>query len=272
MTDRQQELLSLIRRDGAVRVKDMARRFRVTTQTIRRDLNALCDAGMARRTHGGARAPDSARVSNLDYRARRALRRDAKQAVARVAAGLIPGGCSLMLNIGTTTEQVAVALGGHAQLVVISNNINIISTMMSAAPRELILVGGAVRCSDGAVIGEQAVEFIARYKADYAVIGCSALDEDGAVLDFDSREVSVARAMLRNARTRVLVCDHSKFARTAPMRICNLDDLDFVVIDRRPGARFMQVARAAGTRVLVAGQERATAGAHVEKGRETGTT
>ncbi len=91
--------------------------------------------------------------------------------------------------------------------------------------RELILAGGASRPSDNAVVGDTAVEFIARYKVDYAVISASALDPYGAVLDFDAREVSVARAILCNARTRILVCDSSKFERMAPIRICDADDL-----------------------------------------------
>jgi DeoR family glycerol-3-phosphate regulon repressor len=233
-------------------VEALSERFSVSTQTIRRDLNELCSAGFARRIHGGARAADSMSVSNVAYRDRRKLNQAAKGAIARRAAALIPDQCSLSLNIGTTTEQVARALAGHRDLVVISNNINIVTEFAHAAPRELIMVGGAVRSADGAVIGEHAVEFIARYKVDYAIIGCSAIDEDGAVLDFDASEVSVARAMLENARARVLVFDHTKFARTAPMRICNLDSLDFVVTNKEPPRAFIDAAAAADTQILLA--------------------
>lgn len=250
LTERQAEILRIIRADGRAEVEDLSQRFAVTGQTIRRDLAALCDRGLASRTHGGARPAHS--ISNVGYEQRRLLGREAKAAIGARAAALIPDGCSLMLNIGTTTEQVARALAGHSELVVISNNLNVITTMMGVPVKELILAGGVVRPSDGAVIGEAAVESISRFKSDFAVVGASALDADGAVLDYDSREVAVARAMLRNARTRILVCDAQKFERTAPMRICGIDEIDVFVTDRPPPPAFMSAAAISGTEVLVA--------------------
>ena len=248
VSDRKEEILNLLREKDRVNVEDLSRRFGVSTQTIRSDLRDLAQAGLVARTHGGARRVTSA--SNRDYNARRRLNAAAKERIGRRAAALIPNDCSLTLNIGTTTEQVARALLGHENLMVLSNNINIINAMLGTPSRELVLVGGAVRQSDGAIVGEDAVEFISRYKVDYAVIGASALDEDGAVMDHDPREVSVARAILRNARTTILVCDHSKFDRTAPVRICNLADLDYFVTDRTPPPAFVEIAAAAGTEII----------------------
>lgn len=256
LSDRQQEILGQLRRDDRVEVEDLAQRFGVTTQTIRRDLAELCDRGLAARTHGGARRIAS--VSNLEYRDRRAERAAEKEAIGRLAATLIPNDCSVTLNIGTTTEQVSRALTGHQGLVVLTNNINITTTFMGSKLKELILVGGSVRQSDGAIVGEEAVEFISRYKVDYAVIGASGLDPDGSVLDFDAREVSVARAILRNSRHRILVCDSAKFDVTAPVRICDIGDIDTLVTDRDPPAAFAEVARQADTRILTLAQ----AGAH----------
>ena len=103
-------------------------------------------------------------------------------------------------------------------------------------------------------MGEDAVEFISRYKVDYAVIGASALDPDGAVLDFDAREVSVARAILRNSRTKILVCDSTKFGRTAPVRICNAADLDYIVTDETPPSAFQEAARRGNAEILTTDQ------------------
>ncbi len=247
---RQEKILTLLRSEGRVETEDLAERFAVTSQTIRRDLGDLCDRGLAVRTHGGAKRLAS--VANREYHERRREQATAKEAMGAVAASLIPDNCSLTLNIGTTTEQVAASLAGHKGLVVLSNNINIINTLVGTSMRELILVGGAVRPSDGAIVGEDAVEFISRYKVDFAVIGASALDPDGAVLDFDSREVSVARAILKNARTRILVCDATKFDRTAPVRICDIADLDYMVTDQTPPPPFAEAARLGGTEILVA--------------------
>jgi len=245
---RQDAILGLLRRHERVETEELAARFDVSIQTIRSDLRDLCEAGLVDRTRGGARRVISA--SNRDYGERRKLNAGRKERIGALAASLIPDNCSLTLNIGTTTEQVARALGNHRDLVVLSNNINIINTLMGTKSKELILVGGAVRQSDGAIVGEDAVEFISRFKVDFAVIGASALDADGSVLDYDAREVSVARAILRNARTRLLVCDGSKFERTAPVRICDVSELDYVITDVSPPRGFVEAARKSKTEIL----------------------
>ncbi|GAB5435833.1 DeoR/GlpR family DNA-binding transcription regulator [Falsiruegeria mediterranea] len=247
--ERQSEILNLLREHERVTVDDLSTRFGVSNQTIRADLRDLSNRGLATRTHGGAVRVDQ--VSNREYAERRKLKGQEKEAMGGLTASLIPDSCSVSLNIGTSTEQVAKALSHHKDLTVLSNNINIINILIGTQSKELILVGGAVRQSDGAIVGEDAVEFIERYKVDYAVIGASALDADGSVLDYDAREVSVARAILRNSRIKILVCDSSKFERSAPIRICALQDLDYVVTDQVPPIEFIEAARAGQTEILV---------------------
>lgn len=246
---RQEEISMLLRDVGKVDVDELAVRFDVTAQTVRRDLGDLCDRGLAMRTHGGARRVVS--TSSRGYEERRLLFGTEKTAIGKQAAGLIPNNCSVFLNIGTTTEQVAKALTAHSDLTVISNNINVIQIFLNAYLRELVLVGGAVRQSDGAIVGNQAVEFIGRYKADFAVIGASSLDNDGSVLDFDDREVAVARAIIRNARVKILVADISKFESDAPVRICDVAELDYVITDAPPPAAFCAAAEAANTTIII---------------------
>lgn len=258
LSERQEVILQLLRAEGRVDTDKLAERFAVTTQTIRRDLGELCGRGLATRTHGGARRVAS--VANREYQERRAHKSAEKEAMGLLAASLIPNDCSVALNIGTTTEQVARALTRNTGLVILSNNINIITSLIGTHARELILVGGSVRQSDGAIVGEHAVDFISQYKVDFAVIGASALDEDGTVLDYDAREVSVARAILRNARTRILVADSSKFHATAPVRICDLSDLDVFVTDVAPPQHFVEAAARAKARILLTTQSGPVAG------------
>ncbi|MEM7237748.1 MAG: DeoR/GlpR family DNA-binding transcription regulator [Pseudomonadota bacterium] len=245
---RQSTILDMLRENGSVEVEGLARTFGVTTQTIRSDLRDLDTRGLLKRTHGGARRVEA--VANHEYEERRRQKGAEKKEMGVLAASLIPNNCSVALNIGTSTERVAHALGAHEGLVVLSNNINIINGLMGGKCRELILVGGTIRQSDGAIVGEDAVEFISRYKVDFAVIGASALDLDGAVLDYDAREVSVARAILRNSRTKILVCDSSKFERTAPVRICDVAELDVIVTDAPPPKSFLDAARVGEVTVL----------------------
>ncbi|MFT6659118.1 DeoR/GlpR family DNA-binding transcription regulator [Maritalea sp.] len=249
--ERLEKIIAMLNEVGQVDVISLAESFVVTEQTVRRDLATLCQRGLATRMHGGARRLAS--TASLSYEARRMNNIAAKSAIGKIAAQLIPNGSSLILNIGTTTEQVASALTSHKNLRIITNNINIVSIMQAAQLSSLVQVGGMVRQSDGAVVGEEAVEFISRYKADYAVIGASSIDDDGSILDFDSREVAVARAILKNARTRILVADQSKFEINAPVRIASIDELDFVVMDKQPSPAFAKAAADAGTQILVSG-------------------
>lgn len=233
---RQHEILTQARAKGRVLVEDLAAHFDVTPQTIRRDLNELCQRGVLARVHGGAVPANS--VSNFGYADRRELASEEKRLIGLAAAALIPDNCSVTINIGTTTEQVARSLYDRQDLVIITNNINVINILSGSPRKELILAGGAVRQSDGGVVGEAAQKFIQQFKVDYAIIGASALDLDGAVLDFDYREVSVARTIIENARKVILVADHNKFARNAPVRICDLSNIDYFVTDQSPPESF----------------------------------
>jgi DeoR family glycerol-3-phosphate regulon repressor len=96
---------------------------------------------------------------------------------------------------------------------------------------ELIIAGGQVRRSDGGIVGGAAVDFINQFKVDYAVIGVSAIDEDGSLLDYDYREVRVAQAIIKNARRVILVADTMKLERSAPIRIGHISQINTIVID-----------------------------------------
>ena len=227
---RHAEIIQMAKDQGRVLVDDLALHFNVTPQTIRKDLNDLCDQRMLTRIYGGALFPSG--IENLEYEARRKIAADEKEAIGTAAAKLIPDGASLFINIGTTTEAVSKALLDHNGLMVITNNINVANRMRVYPTIEVVIAGGVVRGSDGGIVGEAAVDFIRQFKVDYAVIGASALDHDGALLDFDYREVKVAQAIIENARQVILVSDSTKFERTAPVRIGHLSQVDTFITDR----------------------------------------
>jgi DeoR family glycerol-3-phosphate regulon repressor len=229
LTPRQEEIVALAKANGKVLVDELAVRFSVTPQTIRKDLNDLCDARALTRVHGGAIFPTG--NENVKYESRRAIAAAEKQAIGRMAAGLIPDNSSLFINIGTTTEAVGEALADHRELMVITNNINVANRLRLFSGIEVVIAGGVVRREDGGIVGEAAVDFIRQFKVDFAVIGVSAIDEDGALLDFDFREVKVAQAIISNARHVILVSDSSKFERTAPVRIGHISQIHTFITD-----------------------------------------
>jgi DeoR family transcriptional regulator, glycerol-3-phosphate regulon repressor len=230
LSSRHSEIIQMAKDAGRVLVDDLATHFEVTPQTIRKDLNDLCEQRLLTRIHGGALFPSG--IENMEYEARRKIAADEKDAIGRAAARLIPDNASLFVNIGTTTEAVSKALLDHSGLMVITNNINVANRMRVYPSIEVVIAGGVVRGSDGGVVGEAAVDFIKQFKVDYAVIGASAIDHDGALLDFDFREVKVAQAIIANARHVILVSDSTKFERTAPVRIGHLSQVDTFITDR----------------------------------------
>lgn len=229
LTPRQADIVALARGTGRLDVDALASRFGVTPQTIRKDLNELCEQGVLQRYHGGAMLPSS--VNNLAYEARRQLATDAKRRIGLKAAQLIPNDCSLLINIGTTTEQVATALRGHRGLMVITNNLNVVNILQGYQEIEVIVAGGVLRHSDGGIVGEPAVEFLRQFKVDYAIVGTSGIDEDGTLLDYDYREVEVSRKIVESSRRAILVADGLKIGRSAPVRIGHISQIDHFVTD-----------------------------------------
>jgi DeoR family glycerol-3-phosphate regulon repressor len=250
-TFRHPEILEIARRDGKVTVEGLAGHFGVTPQTIRRDLTDLAQAGRLERVHGGAVLPSG--TTNIGYEERRSLNPDAKMAIARTCASQIPNGISLFLNIGTSTEAVAQELLHHQDLMVVTNNMNVANILVANPECEIIVTGGNLRRADGGLVGNLASETIRQFKFDLAVIGCSALDLDGDLLDFDIQEVSVSQSILRQSRKTFLVADHTKFARTAPARIASLGDIDTFFTDRELPVDLARSCTLWGTAVSVTG-------------------
>ena len=250
LSQRQREVLDVARAQGKVMVESLAQSFGVTSQTIRRDLNQLCRLRLLQRIHGGAVLMD--RGSNTGYAARLRLAAEGKAAIGRRTAGLIPNDASLIVNIGTTTEQVVRNFREHLGLTVITNNLNVVNALRPLENIEVMTAGGVVRREDGGIVGDATVEFIEQFKVDYAIIGTSAIEEDGTFLDHDPREVRVAKAIIENARSVLLVADGTKFQRSAPVRIGHVSQIDAVVTDVSPPARFMDACARHGVRVEIA--------------------
>ncbi|MBY6091515.1 DeoR/GlpR family DNA-binding transcription regulator [Pseudooceanicola sp. 502str34] len=248
---RHPEILEIARRDGKVTVEGLAQHFGVTLQTIRRDLSDLAESGRLERVHGGAVLPSG--TSNIGYEERRHLNSGAKTAIARACAARIPNGISLFLNIGTSTEAVAQELLHHKDLMVVTNNMNVANILVANPDCEILVTGGSLRRADGGLIGTLATESIRQFKFDLAVIGCSALDADGDMLDFDIQEVGVSRAILRQSRKVLLVSDHSKFKRSAPARIGSLSEVDVFVTDAPLSDPLAAACKGWATEVVVAG-------------------
>ena len=250
-TFRQAEILEIVRREGKASVDELAAYFNVTLQTIRRDLSELGEVGKIERVHGGAVLPSG--TANIAYEQRRSLNHAGKRRIARACAAALPHDCSIFINLGTTTEAVASELLNHRDVLVVTNNMNVATILTPNEECQVIVTGGALRRSDGGLIGSLTTSTIQQFKFDYAVIGCSAMDEEGDILDFDIQEVGVSQMIIRQARNVFLVADHMKFQRNAPARIGSLGDVTCFFTDEPLPDRLTKACEDWGTKVFVNG-------------------
>lgn len=246
---RQTEILEIARLEGRVVVEPLAERFAVTMQTIRRDLTELSDAGLLDRVHGGAVARTG--VTNIGYDERRRMNEAAKTAIGQLCAQAIPDNSSMILNLGTTTEAVARELLQHRNITVVTNNMNVANILVANPSCEIMVAGGSLRRSDGGLVGDLTIEFIKQFKVDYAIIGTSALDPDGDLLDFDLAEVRVSKAIIQQSRQKFLVTDATKLTRSAPVRLASLAELDAIFTNRPLSGDLAQKCRDWDTAVHV---------------------
>lgn len=251
LNPRQRSLLDAVRQHLTVSVEELAQQLKVTPQTVRRDVKQMEEARLLARYHGGVGLPSS--VENIDYSQRQVLNSEAKRRIAAAVALQVPHGCSLLINIGTTTEEVARALGQHTGLHVVTNNLNVAAILADNPGCEVIVAGGVVRGRDRGIVGEATIDFIRQFKVDIGIIGISSIDEDGSLRDFDAREVKVAQAIIEQSREVWLVADQHKFGRKALVRLADLAQVDMLFTDAPPPALFAQVLRDAAVKLVVAG-------------------
>ena len=248
---RQLQLLEEVRARKSATVEQLADTLGVTLQTVRRDVQRLAESGLLTRFHGGVRVPSST-VENLAHTQRETLHADGKARIARAVAEQVPNDCSLILNIGTTTEAIAKALLHHRGLRVITNNLNVAAILSSNPECEVIVAGGVVRARDRGIVGEAAVDFIRQFRVDIALIGISGIEPDGSLRDFDYREVKVAQTIIEHAREVWLAADHSKFNRPAMVQLATLEQIDRLFTDAAPPEPFPSLLQAADVVCTVA--------------------
>ncbi|MCW5698477.1 MAG: DeoR family transcriptional regulator [Rhodospirillales bacterium] len=246
---RQQRILELVRSRRFASIDSLSQQVGADPETIRNDIAALFDGGQLDADAGGDLRST---VENLAYVTRQALFHGEKERIAKALASHIPDRSSLIVNIGTTNEEVAKALMTHRKLRVVTNNLHVADIMCGNPDFEVIIAGGIVRSRDRGVVGEATIDLIRQFRVDFGIIGISGIDETGALLDFDYREVRVAQAIIEQSRKVYLVTDHSKFDRRPMVRVGHLSQLDAVFTDRPLPSAMQDQLGAAGVQLIVA--------------------
>ena len=248
--ERQAQVLALLRRQGAVRIATLARTFAVTTETARRDLDALARSGALQRTYGGGAGRSLIDEPGIDIRGRARAAQRAR--IGACAAALVEPGDALMIDCGSTTTLFANALAARAlHLTVLTNCLPAARALGASAHCRVILCPGDYVMREGGVYGPHALEFIGRFKANRAFIGAGGLTPDG-VTDADSQGCAIKRAMIDRADRAILLLDRSKYDLAQFERVCALPDIDQLVCDAAPPKRLAARLKAAGVETVLA--------------------
>ncbi|AZS37075.1 Glycerol-3-phosphate regulon repressor [Microbacterium lemovicicum] len=242
-TERQEVIERMLLQSGRVGVLELATHFDVTTETVRRDLDALERSGALRRVHGGAVPLDRASLVEPSVADRVARHSDSKRSIAHRALDVLGEDFrgSIFFDAGTTTNAVAdqlaarlLATRGTAE--VVTHSLYLAHTLASVETVSLSLIGGRVRGVTAAAVGAETVRAISGLRPDIAFVATNALSAGFGASTPDPEEAAVKAAIVRSARRIVLVADQSKFETERLVSFAALSDLDILVTDAEPPA------------------------------------
>jgi len=236
---------------GRVLAGELAKRYGVTEETIRRDLKWLEAAGKAVRTHGGALwRGEAGLLPPLAIRQGKSYA--AKRAIGAYAAGLVNDGQAIFIDSGSTALELARSLRQKKNLHVVTNSLLVANELATGEGIEVHMPGGTLRADEMCLVGPEAVAGLAHYRADLAFISCAGVDPKSGVAVYNSFQAEVKRAMLRHAARRVLLVDSTKLGQVALVQVAKCDEFDLMITDSGAGEDKTILFRQAGVEVAIA--------------------
>lgn len=245
--ERKRLILQAVLRDGRVIVSDLAARFGVTEETIRRDLHKLEQDRLIQRTHGGAVALRSG-PEDLPYPLRQTLNLDAKRQIAAHAAGLVRDGDAVMIDSSSTAFEVLPFLRGRRDLTLITNSVRIPADP-GAAGHAIVSTGGELRQQSLTFAGPLAIAALGRFSADIALISCKGL-AGFSVMDASIPDAEIKRAFIAHSRRVCLLVDGDKFDAAGLIHVAGLDRIDTIITDRKPPGCWVDHLAETGVRLI----------------------
>jgi DeoR family glycerol-3-phosphate regulon repressor len=218
---------------GSSPTNDLAVDLGASDETIRRYIRPLVQRGMVLKVHGGIMLPD--RAGELPFHNRMQENRPAKEKIAALTAQQISSGDSLILDGGTTTAYVALALTGHRDLQVVTNSTDIARTLAPHGNNRIHLAGGELRADDACTFGDPACDFVRNFHARHAILSIAAINAWG-FLDQNPCEAEFGRSVMEQAERVIVVADHSKFGRDGFVKVADHNRIDVLMTDIDPPA------------------------------------
>jgi DeoR/GlpR family transcriptional regulator of sugar metabolism len=249
--ERRQKVIDLVSERGFIALGDLAKELQASESTIRRDLDYLDQQGFVKRTHGGAVFQGGEHVlPALEERAQREL--DEKRQIAQAAAARIKDGDAILLDGGTTTLEVARLLVGRP-LQIVTNSLPIANLFASSRETDLVILGGYVYPKTGVALGPSTVRMMDDVHVQQTILSVGGITAKG-LFNSNLLLVETERAMMRCADEVIVVADHTKIGRQALAFLCELREIDTLIVDAKISAEQRRIIDP-DVRLLVAGEK-----------------
>ncbi len=245
-------LTAFVNEQGQATVTELAEAFKVSADTVRRDLDWLAQRGAVARTYGGAVTVAGLAATDTPFTDRSSVHRDEKQRIAAAAAERIADGETVIINGGTTTLAVAHALGVRRNLTVVTNNLRIPAALPASAVRDVYILGGSCRAASYVTIGPVAFPGTEGISADVAVIGVGGVSGQAGLTTTNLQEAQMMAEMIESAQRTIVVADSGKFGRSAFAHIVRLDAVDTLITDGVPETGICDALASARVDLVVA--------------------
>lgn len=251
IAERHKYILSILKRDGFIRVADIARDLDVTTVTVRKDFKQLEDMGLLYRTHGSA-CPANPHVADRNVSEKEKLNRRQKQAIGRAAVALIDADDSIMIASGSTIYAFAENIGSvNGALNVVTSSLKVSLILNGLENVNVIQLGGVIHKKSLSVRGLPLSEFD-RFTCSKLFIGVDGLDTEYGVTTSNIEEAELTKQMMRICSKTIVLADSSKFSRRGFGKICNLDQIHTLVTDSGCPESVIKAMEEQGIRVVIA--------------------
>lgn len=248
----QTAIVGELARFGRLDIATLSDRLGAPEETVRRQVQMLADKGELRLLRDAVALPSA--LAEPPLQRRMELQARAKRLIAERTVELINDGDTVMLDTGSSTAFVGEALAARRDLTVVVNSVETARFLIGRRDLRVLIVGGEARSHDGAVLGADAVEFVRRLRADWAVLSIGAFDLRGGLMDQDGEEASFARALIAQADRVAVVADSTKFGRRSLVTICPLKSVDVIVTEAPPPALFESLLKEAEVEISIASE------------------
>ena len=247
--ERRNRILEKLQEEKRVVVSELSQEYRVSEETIRRDLEKLEKEGLATKSYGGATINENTSI-DMPFNVRKKKNVTGKQRIAELVVKLVQDGDHVILDASTTAVFIAKALRQKKRLTVITNSLEIMIELSDIPDWNIISTGGSLKEGYLALFGPRAVEGLSAFHAEKAIFSCKGFDMEQGITEGDEQFSQSKQVMMKSADTRILAVDSSKFDRVAFSRVCSLQELDVVVTDQKPEARWLALFERLGIRCL----------------------